>query len=470
VLKKLVSHTFIYGLASQISKVAGVLALPIITKDLTEKDFGIYGVIMAYGAAIEILSTLGLRVSFMNTYYQKEARFRIFWAHLYGFLFSWRIVYSVIHFALIYLILPDDVSNKVLTSALAVGASLFFGPVSLIGSLYYQLREKPVVVGTLSAIGGITTVLLNVFFISYLKLGYLGWFWSTFITGAIVNGIYLVLVSVEIKLKPRLLFNLKYLKRSLGVALPTIPHFYSMFLLNSSDRIILNQFGVSTGNIGKYNISYTVGNIFQSIAMASGFAITPLMMRCYQLQDETTARKLVFFLQGIFLFATFLSCLWMREIFILLVQNESLNKMYYLSIVIVMAFNYRPIYYGAINKLIYLEKTKILWRLTFIPGIVNVALNFIFIPFWGWEFAAISTFITFTLMGILGYFQKAFKEHNKLNYYPLQWAIMNILLCAAAYQLKDIDILWKAIFTVIVAAVPVFLIARFRNLRTQILH
>jgi O-antigen/teichoic acid export membrane protein len=455
-------------MASQVPKLAGILALPIITRDLTDFDYGVYGIIIAYTSAIEVLYTLGLRVSFMNTFYKSGKRFKIYWGHLYGFLTTWTLPYCFLQFSLIYIILPVGVPNPVLTALLSVGASLFFGPISLVGGLYYQLNEKPSVVGSIGAAGGVLTVLLNILFISYMNLGFMGWFWSALVSGIITNSLYFYLITFRLKILPRIPFNGRFIGKSLSLSIPTIPHFYSMFLLNSSDRIVLNQFNTPTGDIGKYNVAYTVGNIFQSIAMASGFAITPLMMRCYQQNDEQTARGLVFFLQGTFLLSTFVACIWMKEIFYVLVRNDSLNKMYYLGIIIVMAFNYRPIYYGAVNKLIYLEKTKVLWRLSFIPGIVNILLNIVGIPFFGFEFAAVSTFVTFTLMGLIGYAQHDFVANAKIRYYAVGWAFLNVALTTIAFAIRDVNVLTKVAVTVIIISFTLIMVNQFRKLGARI--
>lgn len=436
-LRKFVSHSLIYGMANQVPKIAGVFILPFITKDLTENDYGIYGIVLAYSSSIEILATLGLRVSLLNSFYKAGKRFRVFWSQLYGFLLTWMIPYLLLHFTIIYAALPAISTNRVLISILSASSGFFFGPVSLIGALYFQLNERPMRVAVISSATGLMTVGLNCWFIAVLKMGHLGWFWSSALTGVAVALAYLLILNYEIVLKPVWLFNPRYIKASLKVSLPTIPHFYSVFLLNSSDRVLMNQMNIPEENIGRYNIAYTVGNIFQSIAMATGFAITPLMMRSYKNKDELTARKLVFFLQGVFLLVTFLSCLWMKELFAVLIRNNQLSRMYYLGIIIVMSFNYRPIYYGAVNKLIYLEKTTILWKLSFIPGLLNVVLNLFGIPIWGYEFAAYSTFGSFTMMGLLGYFMEDFKNNNTVPYYPILWMIMNAVLTIIAYSLKE---------------------------------
>lgn len=464
-LFQLLKDWLVYGLANQLPKVLGILVLPIITRDLNETDFGIYGIVLAYASALEALTTLGLRVVIQNTFYRFGNRFRPFWNHIYGFLSLWIVPYLLIHFIVVWSALGDDVGNRSLIAMLSAGSSLFFSPVAMIGSTFYQLSERPSVIASIGASAGILGVLLNLLFISHLKLGYLGWFWSSFITSILINAVYFLLVNRDVNVFPKIPFRLKFLSRSLKVALPTLPHFYSMFLLNSSDRVIMNLYKVPTEDIGKYNVAYTVGNVFQSLAMSAGFAITPLMMRCYHDGDERGARRLVFFLQGIFLSTSFAVCLWMKEVFHILIKNDSLSQMYYLGIIIVMSFNYRPIYFGAVNRLIFLERTSVLWQLSFIPGLVNVILNLAFLPYFGYEFAAVSTFVTFTLMGLLGYLRP---NLHAIPYYSLAWALLNIALVCIAYLCRDMNPLVKFILSLTLLAIAIFMGIRFLRSRSQI--
>ena len=66
-LRKLLSHAAIYGLAAQVPRLAGVLALPIITRYLTTTDYGVAGVVTAYVSALGILQSLGLSVVMVNS-------------------------------------------------------------------------------------------------------------------------------------------------------------------------------------------------------------------------------------------------------------------------------------------------------------------------------------------------------------------------------------------------------------------
>ena len=65
----------------------------------------------------------------------------------------------------------------------------------------------------------------------------------------------------------------KYLK----VSLPVVPHQYSVYLLDASDRLVMDQLNTSTEEIGKYNFAYGFGNYFSMFSMAIGLAIGPML-------------------------------------------------------------------------------------------------------------------------------------------------------------------------------------------------
>lgn len=448
-LKKLFSHTFIYGFANQIPKIAGLFSLPFITQYLTEQDYGIFGVITSYVAAIEVFSSLGLRVILVNTFYKHPNWYKKVWRELYGFLMIWNLVFLIFKILFLWLLLPQEVDNVPLIIFLNIGAGLFFGPTATIGFVFFQVNQKPVSIALRTAVFGSLTVAMNVLFIAHLKMGYLGWFYSIFITSVLTNMSYFYPLFYKYKIVPIFKISMRRIKAYLKITLPTVPHYYSSFLLNSSDKIVMGRLSVPIGDIGKYSAAYTVGNFFNSIGMVSGFAINPLMNECYKNKDEKGARELVFVLQGVFFVASFLACLWLKEIFQLLIKNDTLAATYPLGIIIVMAYNYRAMYFGAINKLLYLEKTQILWKITFIAGLSNVLLNLFLIPVFGYKIAAVTTFVSLMFMGYSGYFIKDFKENCKVNYYPFLWVSATVVLAVVSYMLRDISTVNKIVVSII---------------------
>jgi len=446
-LKKLFSHTFIYGFANQIPKIAGLFSLPFITQYLTEEDYGIFGVVTSYMAAIEVFSSLGLRLVLVNTFYKHPNWYLKIWKEIYGFLMLWNLLFLAFKVGFLWLLMPKEVDDVAMVIFLNVGAGLFFGPTALIGSTFFQIKQMPFSIAIRTIVFGTLTIVLNILFIAIFKMGYLGWFYSLFIVSVLGNMSYFYPLFYKYKLAPVFVFSLRRIKSYLKVTLPTIPHYYSTFLLNTSDKIVMEHLSVPINDIGKYNAAYTVGNFFNSIGMVSGFAITPLMNECYKNKDERTARELVFVLQGVFFIASFLVSIWLKEIFHVLIKNDVLAATYPIGIIVVMAYNYRAMYYGSINKLFYLEKTSVLWKITFIAGITNVLLNVALIPFFGYEIAAVTTFISLMFMGYSGYFLRDFKENSSVNYYPFLWFTATVLLAITAYLLRDITIAAKISIT-----------------------
>ncbi len=463
-LKKLLSHTAIYGLAPQITKFAGVIALPIITPHFTELDFGVTGIVTAVGGMIAVLSTLGLRVVLVNSFYKSPSQYKWAWRQVYGFLTIWNIPYTILLSLVLFFFIPHEaMSNKWLIVLLNVLPIVFLGPTSTICTTYYQLKQKPLQVGIRTMVFGVLTVILNIYFIAVLKLGYIGWFLSTCITSMLNNISYWIPLNKKLGFSPIFNYKRKTIKRFLTISLPTIPHYYSAFLVNTSDRVIMKAVNVPTGDIGLYNVAYTIGNLVNALAMAANLAAGPLMNSAYKRNDEKEARSTVFVLQIFFFAITFILAIWLKEIFDVLIRNEVLRNIYPLGIIIIMGYNYRPMYIGSVNKLLYIEKTKILLKVSFVAGLISVILNFVLIPFMGFKVAAYTTFVSLMYMGYAGFYLKEFKKVNSINYYPIIWLFVTILLTVIAVFVVELFFLAKIIISLIIVFLCLFSVKKIMN-------
>src|SRR5690606_27513089 len=156
---------------------------------------------------------------------------------------------------------------------------------------------------------------------------------------------------------------------------PTIPHYYSSYLLNSFDRVIMKFYGVNISSIGRYNAALLPGNLFSSVTYAANQAISPLLLQAYKSGDKGSEVKLNFATMIFVLASTSIVCLFTKEILPFVIVSEGLGNIYPLAIIIVMAYNYRPMYVAANNKLFYVEKTKALLKVTTTASIISVILN-----------------------------------------------------------------------------------------------
>ncbi|MBC5773964.1 lipopolysaccharide biosynthesis protein [Pontibacter sp. KCTC 32443] len=453
-LRKLLSHAAIYGLAAQGPRLAGVLALPVVTRYLTPADYGVAGIITAYAAVFAMLQSLGLSVVLVNSYARQPQRYTWIWRQLNGFVTLWSLVYGLLVLLALYFLVPAEGAAHRLEITLLNGLPIIlFAMTDMQCNLYYQLKQKPLPVAIRSFIVGVLGVGLNVYTIAYLRLGYMGWFYAAFISAAV--GFILNSYSIYIQQQLWPIFNFKWhrIKHSLGVSLPVVPHNLANFMLDTSDRLVLDVLRVPVQKIGLYNVAASFGTYFLITSMAISQAASPFYLKYLaQQQDKAAAlqvRRLTFALQVLFLLATSLGCLWMREIFILLIKNEALQQAYPLAIIILMGYNFRPMYSVVYNTLTYREHTNKLWRISVAAGAGNVLLNFILVPIFGYQAAAYTTFAALMYMGYAGFYMKAFKASTQVSYYPVLWLSLTVSMLFIVYNIAAVAIMVKVILTAV---------------------
>jgi len=467
-LRKLLSHAVIYGLAAQVPRLAGVAALPIITRYLTPSDYGVAGIVTAYISVFSMLQSLGLSVVLVNSFARQPLRYGWVWRQLNGFVTLWSLVYGALVILALYFLIPEEADAHRLEIALLTGLPIMlFMMTEMQSNLYFQLSQRPLPVALRSFIVGVIGVGLNIYTIAYLKLGYMGWFYANFIAtlvGFILNG-----YSIYIKQKLWPIFNFKWkrIKQSLRVSLPVVPHSVSIFMLETSDKLVLGVLRVPVHRIGLYNIAASFGSYFMIASGAISQAASPFYLQYLSQQRDREAalkvRQLTFALMGLFMFVTSVSCLWMREIFIVLIKNEVLQQAYPLAIIILMGYNFRPMYLAVFNTLTYREHTNKLWRISGVAGIGNILLNFILVPIFGYEAAAYTTFAALMYMGYAGFYMKAYRSTALVPYYPIGWLLLTVLLLFIVYTLAHASLYTKSILTALGGLLAIVAVILYRK-------
>jgi O-antigen/teichoic acid export membrane protein len=174
-------------------------------------------------------------------------------------------------------------------------------------------------------------------------------------------------------------------------------------------------------------------------------------------------RQMTYSLQLLFFAATFTGSLWMKEIFAFLIRNEELQQAYPLAIIILMGYNFRPMYMTVTNLLTFHEHTSKLWRVSAVAGIGNIVLNLVLVPLYGFEMAAYTTFVALMYMGYSGYFLKAYKQLALVRYYPMWWLLATVALLVMVYNLRELEVATKAVVTVLLLVAGMFGLLKYRK-------
>ena len=456
ILRKLLSDSFIYAVMPRLSRLLSIAIMPLITRYLTPYDYGVTGILFAYVHIFEGFRTLGFDVVFINAYFKQKENYREIWKKLFGFLTVWAVPYGAVLIPITYIALPADERSKFLSIILFVIFPIIFFDLTVdIGQKYFQMNKQALPFAMISLMVSLVVLVSNYVTIVNFRMGYMGFFVSEFIGKVISFICYAFLVFVKLKLAPNFRFSYEWLRTQLAIAVPTIPHAYAAYILNTSDRVLLDFFRVSVPLIGLYSFAYSFASQFAKIGQSMLIAGRPIMMDMFAQETrekDIQARNLVWILQAGLLSAGFLISLWIKEIIQILASNNELQSAYVYAPLIIMSYTYYPIYFGAINKLYYFEKTQVFWKISFVAAMINLGLNIILIPLMGIWGAVLTTFLSYLYMGYSAYARSEFKETNSTNYREMYWLLLTCFLAISVFLMKDINIGVKATVT----AFPVF--------------
>ena len=452
-LKKLLGPAAIYGMASQVGMVITVLILPVVTPYLDRTDFGIVAIVMGYVGLFTVFQYLGLPIILSNSFFRHEHRYRHVFRSTMGFLHWWSIPYYSLIALLLYFICPPEARENVwIIIGVICLPPVLLGPVDTVGILLYQLRRKPQVILWVTLVTAIISGSVNVYSIVYLDAGYMGFIYATGAGVLVKKSLMHYVVTYREGMTPIWTVRTKYWKPRLAVSLPMVPHYYGAYLLNSSDRIVMDQIGVPTGNIGIYDGAGKFGNLFNAGSMAINKAVSPLMLEAYKKGDHRQVNYWGETFQVLMLAITFTMAMILPEVFPLLIRSPGMEAAIPIAIPIIMAYNYRGMYVTSVTVLFYNENTRPLLKISMSASIMNVILNVFCIYYFGFEVAAWTTFACYMYMGYSGFF---LKEYRAAVERPVNWKLWLGLTCAltfAAYKLLTFSLLWR------LSAIPVALV------------
>lgn len=457
-LKELFKGSAIYGIAPFLPKVLTVLLMPILTRYLTSTDFGIIGTITAITFAVQALQDMGLRVILPAYFYKCTSQYKVVWREVYGFLSIWMILYALIQAVLLYFFIPKEAeTNKWLIIILSNFSTVFFGPTAMIGQTYYQLNLKPTPVAIRIVMAGVTTILANFICVVVFRWGYMGAYVGLFSGTFLTNLSYWPVVNRKLKLSPIYNFKLSSILKLLRVGIPTIPHYYTSYLMNSSNVAAMNFYGKPQSLIGHLTMSQQISGIFDTMINAVNQMFSPMSYKCIRENNVVEMQRILFTYILMTYTLTTLYSIWSREAYGLLISNEEIAATYKYSIILVMALNYRPLYVYCCNYFFYYEHTLQLLGISLMSGVISCLLYFVMMPYIGIYAALIGFYIGCLYYGYSGYLFSFYKKHTIYN---LRWYVfpaIQIVLTFFVYKAVEWSILTKLILSIALICSILFL-------------
>lgn len=362
----------------------GFLSTPIFTRLLTHAEYGAYNNYTSWLAIITIFVTLNLESSLISARFDYKDKFD-------EYIFS---ILSLSSLSAVIWFIFLNVFSKQAESFLGLDRAyinamllylLFLPAINLFQARerYYYEYKKTVITSLILAIGtAFVSVLLVINLNDKLTGRILGSVIPTVIIGLIFY-IYFIRKGKKVKIK--------YWKYVLPICLPYIPHLLSMTLLNSTDRIMIKHWCGDEAT-ALYSLAYNCGTLVTMFLTALNSAFSPwlgekLSERNYRDIRDFSKKYIVAFLFlaiGIMIIAP--------EILLILGGKSYLEAIYVMS----------PVSMGCICQFLYTlfvnveqfkKKTIGMAIASAVAASVNLLLNWIFIPRYGYLAAAYTTLV-----------------------------------------------------------------------------
>lgn len=210
---------------------------------------------------------------------------------------------------------------------------------------------------------------------------------------------------------------------------------FSFLLITSSDRYIIVLF-TDMSTVGIYNQVYNICQL-SIVALVTVYfnTINPLLTRELEVNfknsDDLISKYIyVFLLFGLPLVTYF--CLFSKEMAVILLGEEFRSGDTIMPWVFISAFLYGLIMFIE-TKFKFADKLKAIATGVLIAAVINIILNFVFIPLYGYKMAAITTFISYLFLFVYFYSQdsaKFFKNYENVKHVILFLTIIFIQVVA----------------------------------------
>lgn len=389
------------GISNLLIGLGSILLLPILTKNYSVQDYGIWVQVIVTIGLIPYISTLGLSDSMIRFLAALDDKFKI--KEEFYSIFFVAIVSSIL-FGLILLFVSNLTAKYLFDGNIAV--ALILPLIIFSASLFYLL------INYFRTFQQMRIYSLFLILQAYIMIGLVAIFavFGFSIFTAIV-GILISYISISLIMFAKIVRNIGFkfpkfrkINEYLSFGLPNIPSNLSYWVVESSDRILIGIL-LGTSFVGYYAPSYAIGTIITMFSSPLYVLLFPVLSKYFD-RNEITKIKIVlkyttkYFLAFAIPTAFILSVLSKQILLILTTPEIAYNG--YLVIPFVTLSTLIAGLCIILTQVIVLEKkTKIVGSIWISAAILNFLINVIVIPILGIIGAALVTLLSYSLAFIL---------------------------------------------------------------------
>lgn len=385
-----------YTVCNLLQKGISLIAVPIYTRILTTEQYGAYSVFLSWLDIFEIIATFRLSwggyIVGLTKYNNDRDRYT---SSVQGLGFT---VTSIA--LMIYLAVPDWI-NRVTGMNFGLTLMIFVLLYTMPAISFWTARQR--VEYHYQAAVAVTMISSLLIPILGVRVALSTDHKEYAIIGArvVVQGIIGVCLMIVNCGKQFCFFHKEYWKRSLRFNVPLLPYYLSTVLLNSSDRIIIQNL-VGKAQAGIYGVAYSASMVMSLFNSSINSSLQPWIFAKMKEKNYNDIPKVINSLLILVAGLNLLLIAFAPEAIAVLAPPQYREAIWVVpplaASVFVMFF-----YQHFVNVEFYFEDSKIIAVASIGSAVLNVILNFLLIPIAGYMAAGYTTLFSYLVFGFAHY-------------------------------------------------------------------
>ena len=384
----------IVGIANILISLSGLIFIPIITKNFSTSDYGVWAQVNTLIALVPNIVNLGLPYT-MVRFLAAEKDKSVIKESFYSMIAL--VLASTLIMVFVFLIFSTQIANALFDGnmqiMMIVTVISFLACLNLMFLSYFRTFQQIayysafLVLQTYIGVGVSIALTLMGYPIEVVVLGLLTGYLAVFI-------VMLLLIVKELGF----IFKFKSLTEELKFAIPTIPNNVSSWVVDSSDKFVI---GIALGSVavGCYSPGYALGSILLMFLTPFAVLLPAVLPQYYEVGDMGKVNTFLTYSMKYYLLIVVPAAVGMsllsKPILYILTTEVIADGGFMITPLVALGAIFMGIY-GIVNNIIILEKkTKILGYIWISVAVLNIILNIISVPYLGIYGAGLATLICY---------------------------------------------------------------------------
>lgn len=416
-----------YAICSILQKCLSFITLPLFTRLLTTEQYGQYTIYSSWQGILMIFLTLNLAYgSFQTAMVKFEDRRSEYITSIQGICLLFSLVFLAIYlpfrnlwnqlFELPTLLVLLMVSEIIFTTATQLWME----------RNRFEFKYKSVVAITLLT-SILSPILAFILVSSTDEKGY-----ARIVGYAGVNILVGLIIFILNSKRGKKLYNKGFWKYAFGFNIPLIAYYLSQVIFNQSDRIMISHM-TGTGEAAMYGVAYNLAMILTFVLNAINGSYVPWIYGKIK-KGRGIENKQISIVLIILMGLMILCVIWFAPEIILIMAGKKYEAAIY--VVAPVAMSLLLLFYCQlfINVEFYYEEKKMLVYGSVGAAVLNIVLNYLLIPVFGFVAAGYTTLASYIVFALSNYYtmrlvlKKRNLPDNMYDYKALLWLFIVFMI------------------------------------------